>query len=50
MKSSKYFDFNVENNDKNPKLEVFNHVRPLNYKSIFAKGYIPYWSEEAFVI
>ena len=50
VKSSKYFDFNVENNDKNPKFEVFNHVRPLNYKSIFAKGYIPYWSEEVFVI
>ena len=48
--SSKHFYLNVENNDKNPKFEVFNHVRPLNYKSIFAKGYTLYWSEEVFVI
>ena len=47
VKSSKYFDFNVENNDTDPKFEF---VRRLRYKSIFAKGYTPYWSEEVFVI
>ena len=29
---------------------VGDHVRISNYKNIFAKGYVPNWSEEIFVI
>ena len=48
--SSIYIDFGVENNDKDPKFKVSDHVRISKYKKIFAKGYAPNWSEEAFVI
>ena len=37
-----YIDFN--------KFKVGDHVRISKYQFIFAKGYIPNWSEEAFVI
>ena len=30
--------------------EVGDHVRISKYKNIFAKGYMPNWSEEVFVI
>ena len=36
--------------NKNPKFKVGDHVRVTKYKNIFAKGYIPNWSEEIFVI
>ena len=39
VKSSTYIDSSEEINDKDSK-----------YKNIFAKGYVPKWSEEAFVI
>ena len=39
-----------EVNDKDPKFKVGDRVRTSNYKNIFAKGYIPNWSEEVFVI
>ena len=50
VKSSTYIDFNVQSNGKDPKLEVGDHVRISKYKSIFAKGHAPNWSEEVFVI
>ena len=50
VKSSTYFDFDVENSDKNPGFEVLNHVRISKYKKLFAKGYTPDWSEEIFMI
>ena len=37
-------------NDKDPKFKVGNYLRISKYKSIFAKGYTPNWSEEIFVI
>ena len=40
----------VENNDEGPKFKNPDHVRISKYKSIFAKGYTPDWSEEVFVI
>ena len=40
----------MENNDKDPKFEVVDHVKILKYKSIFAKGFTPNWSEEVYVI
>ena len=50
IKSSMHFDFNKENNKEGPKFKADDHVRISKYKGIFAKGYVPDWSEEAFVI
>ena len=33
-----------------PKFKFGDHVRISRYKSIFAKGYAPNWSEEVFVV
>ena len=33
-----------------PEFKVGDHVRISKYKNIFAKGYMPNWSEEVFVI
>ena len=33
-----------------PKFKVSDHVRILKYKNIFARDYVPNWSEEIFVI
>ena len=38
-----------KNNKENPKFKVGDHVRISKFKIIFAKGYVPNWSEEAFV-
>ena len=40
----------IQINDKNPKFKVGDHVRISKYKNIFAKGYMPNWSEEIFII
>ena len=37
-------------NYKDPEFKVGDHVRIPKYKNIFAKGYMPNWSEEVFVI
>ena len=37
--SSTYIDFEVINKDKDPKVEVADHVRISNYKNIFSKVY-----------
>ena len=50
VKLSTYIDFNKENNEKDSKFEIGNHVRILKYKNIFAKRYIPNWSGKFFVI
>ena len=50
VKDNTYIDFEKEVNDKEPKFKVDDHVRISKYKNIFAKGYIPNWSEEVFVI
>ena len=47
---SMYIDFNKENNEEGPKFEVGDNVRISKCKNIFAKGYVPNWSEETFVI
>ena len=39
-----------KSNDKGPKFKVGDHVRISKYKNIFAKRYMPNWSEEIFVI
>ena len=40
-KSSTYFNFGIENNEKDPIFKVGNHVRISKYKSILVKGYAP---------
>ena len=50
VKDNTYIDFGKEVNGNDPKFKVGDHVRISKYKNIFAKGYIPNWSEEFFVI
>ena len=45
-----YIDFKKESNDKNPRFKVGGHVRISKYNNVFAKGYMPNWSEEIFII
>ena len=42
--------FEKEVNDKDLKYKAGDGVRIAKYKNIFAKGYMPSWSEEVFVI
>ena len=39
-----------EVNDKDSKFKVGAYVRISKYKKFFAKGYMPNWSEEVFII
>ena len=50
VKDNTYINTNKEINYKDPKFKVGDYVRISNYKDIFAKGYMPNWSEEVFVI
>ena len=50
VKSSTYIDLRKEINDEDPKFKIGHFVRISKYKNIFAKGYVPNWSEEMFVI
>ena len=45
-----YVEYNEDSNKKNPKFKVVDCVRISKYKNIFAKGYIPNWSEEVFIV
>ena len=49
IKSSTYIDVGIKINEKDPRLNIDDDVRMSKYKNIFA-GYVPNWSEEAFVI
>ena len=49
-KSSIYIDFNKDNTKEGSEFKVGDHVRTLKHKNIFAKNYVPNWSEEVFVI
>ena len=50
VKSSRYIDFDKKNIKNDPQLKNSNHVRISKYKSIFAKGCVPNWYEEVFMI
>ena len=50
VKDSTYINTNKEINYKDPKFKVDDYVRISKYKNIFAKGYMPNWSEEVFVV
>ena len=47
-KDNRHIDFDKENNDKDPKFQVVDHVKISKYKKIFAKRYAPNWSGEFF--
>ena len=45
VKPSTYIDSSKEINDKDPKFKIVCIVRISKYKNIFAKDYVPNWSE-----
>ena len=49
VNSSKYIDFHKKNN-KRSKFKVGDRVRISKCRNIFAKAYLPNWSEEVFVV
>ena len=50
VKDNTYIGFTKEDNDKDPKFKIGDHIRTSKYKNIFAKRYTPNWSEEVFVV
>ena len=50
VKSNPYTDSSKEINNKDIKFKIGDTVRMSKYKNIFAKGYVPNWSEEVFAI
>ena len=48
--NNSYAEYNEETNKKSFRFKVGNHVRISKYKNIFAKGYVPNWSEEIFIV
>ena len=50
VKDNTYINTNKEINYKYPKFKVGDYVRISKYKNIFAKAYMPNWSEEVFVV
>ena len=50
VKNNTYIDSEKEVNDRDPKFKIGDYVRISKYKNIFAKGYMPNWSEEVFII
>ena len=50
VKDNTYINTSKEINNKDSKFKVGDHERMSKYKDIFAKGYMPNWSEEVFII
>ena len=50
VKENTYINTSKEINNKDPKFKVGDYVKISKYKNIFAKGYMPNWSEEVFII
>ena len=50
VKDNTYINTSKEVNNKDPKFKVGDRVRISKYKNAFAKGYMPNWSEEVFII
>ena len=50
VRNDSYVEYNEDSNKKGPKFKVNDHVRISKYKNIFAKRYVPNWSEEFFVV
>ena len=45
-----YVKYNEDSNKKGRKFKVGDHVRIAKYKNIFAKEYVPNWSEEVSIV
>ena len=45
-----YLEYNEDSIKKSPKFKVNDHVKISKSKNIFAKGYVPNWSEEVFIV
>ena len=50
VRSNTYIESSKEIISQNPKFKIGDTVRISKYRNIFAKGYVPNWSEEVFVI
>ena len=50
VKSNAYIDSSKGINEKDSKFKIGDTVRLSKYKNIFAKGYVPKWFEDVFVI
>ena len=50
VKDNTYIEVSNKEVNKDPKFKIGDHIRVSKYKSIFAKGYMPNWSEEVFII
>ena len=50
VESNKYINSSKEIDGKDHKFKVRDDVTISKYKNIFAKGYVPNWSKEVFVI
>ena len=50
VKPRTYNDSSKEINHQNPKFKIGDIVRISKYKNVFAKGYVPNWFEEVFLI
>ena len=48
--SDSHAEYNEDSNENDPKFNVSDHVRILNYKKFSAKGYTQNWSEEFFAV
>ena len=46
VKSNTYINFSKQINDEDSKFKIGDIVRISKYKNVFAKGYVPKWSEE----
>ena len=50
VKVSTCIDSSKEINNEDPKFKIGDIIRISKYKNIFAKGFVPNWSKEAFLI
>ena len=50
VKSRTYIDSSKEIDNKDPKFKTVDIIRISKYKNFFAKGYVPNWFEEVFLI
>ena len=50
VKSSKYIESSKEINDEDPKFKIGDLVKISKYKYVFAKGFVPNWSEDILLI
>ena len=49
VKPNTYVNFSKETNNEDPKFKIGDIDRISKYENIFAKDYVPNWSEEVFI-